>query len=67
MPAKHSRHIALTGPLTEWVDSQVAQGEYASTSDVIRAAIRLLRAHEEARAEGGSARASPPPKQHGRI
>lgn len=47
MPAKHSRHIALTGPLAEWIDGQVALGEYASTSDLIRAAVRLLKAQGE--------------------
>lgn len=42
MPAKHSRHIALTGPLQDYVDGLVAQGEYASASDVVRAALRLM-------------------------
>lgn len=42
MPAKHSRHIALTA----WIDSQVAKGEYTSTSDLIRTAVRVLRAQE---------------------
>lgn len=54
MPAKHSRHIALTGPLAEWVDSQVARGEYASVSDLLRAAIRLLREQDESRRGGAS-------------
>ena len=49
MPAKHTRHIALTGPLAEWVDSQVAQGEYTSVSDLIRTAIRLLREQDQKR------------------
>lgn len=47
MPAKHSRHIALTEPLAAWVDEQVMRGEYASASDLIRAAVRLLRSHQE--------------------
>lgn len=47
MPAKHSRHIALTGPLSAWVEEQVARGEYASASDLIRAAVRLLRVQSE--------------------
>lgn len=48
MPAKHSRHIALTGPLAEWADSQVAKGEYTSFSDLVRTAIRLLKAQDKA-------------------
>lgn len=47
MPAKHSRHIALTESLAAWIDSQVAKGEYASTSDLIRTAIRVLRTKDE--------------------
>jgi antitoxin ParD1/3/4 len=42
MAAKHSRHIALTGPLAAYVDEQVLQGKYASASDIVRAALRLL-------------------------
>jgi antitoxin ParD1/3/4 len=53
MPAKHSRHIALTGPLAEWVDGQVSMGEYTSVSDLIRTAIRLLREQEHKRRAGG--------------
>ena len=52
MPAKHSRHIALTAPLVEWIDSQVDRGEYTSASDLIRAAVRLLRAQDESRRVG---------------
>ncbi|MBN4092684.1 type II toxin-antitoxin system ParD family antitoxin [Methylobacterium sp. OT2] len=55
MPAKHSRHIALTGPLAEWVDSQVSEGEYTSVSDLIRTAIRLLREQEQKRRAGAVA------------
>ncbi|KAB1068585.1 ribbon-helix-helix domain-containing protein [Methylobacterium soli] len=50
MPAKHSRHIALTEPLAAWIDSQVAKGEYTSTSDLIPTAIRVLRSKDEGRA-----------------
>ncbi|MFE1603287.1 ribbon-helix-helix domain-containing protein [Methylobacterium sp. ID0610] len=42
MAAKHSRHIALTAPLADFVDEQVAKGEYASASEMVRAALRLL-------------------------
>ncbi|MCG5248216.1 ribbon-helix-helix domain-containing protein [Methylorubrum extorquens] len=50
MPAKHSRHIALTETLAAWIDAQVAKGEYASTSDLIRTAIRVLRVQDEGKA-----------------
>lgn len=49
MPAKHARHIALSGPLAEWAESQVAKGEYSSLSELIRTALRALRAQEETR------------------
>lgn len=47
MPAKHSRHIALTETLAAWIDSQVAKGDYASASDLIRTAVRVLRTGHE--------------------
>ena len=28
MPARYSRHIALTETLAAWIDAQVAKGEY---------------------------------------
>ena len=49
MPAKHSRHVALTGPLVEWAERQVAEGEYNSVSDLIRTAIRVLKDQDEGR------------------
>ena len=48
MPAKHHRHIALTEPLIRFVERQVAEGRYASTSEVVRAGLRLLIEREEA-------------------
>ena len=42
MAAKFSRHIALTGPLAAFVENEVARGEYASVSEMVRAALRLL-------------------------
>ena len=50
MTAKHPRHIALTGPLASYIDSKVACGEYASASEVVRAALRLLVERDEMRA-----------------
>lgn len=49
MPATHSRQIALTRPLQEWVDAQVDRDEYTSVSDLVRTAIRLLMEREEVR------------------
>lgn len=49
MAAKHSRHVALTEPLARFLDRQVADGRYASASEVVRAALRLLE-----RQEGGA-------------
>jgi antitoxin ParD1/3/4 len=49
MTAKHSRHVALTGPLARYVENQVATGVYASASEVVRAGLRLLIERDEAR------------------
>ena len=49
MPVPHSRHVALTEPLARFVDAQVAQGFYATASEVMRAALRLLIEREHAR------------------
>lgn len=49
MAAKHSRHVALTEPLARFLDRQVNEGRYASASEVVRAALRLLE-----RQEGGA-------------
>ncbi len=46
MPARHSRHIALTDPLAKYVDEQVGRGDYLSASDLVRTAIRLLMAQK---------------------
>lgn len=48
MPAKHHRHIALTEPLLRFIEGQVVEGRYASTSEVVRAGLRLLIEHEDA-------------------
>lgn len=64
MTAKHPRHIALTGPLANYVNGKVATGEYASASELIRAALRLLIEHEAAKAlTTGTASSNPPPPQ----
>ena len=48
MAAKHHRHVALTEALIRFVDLQVAEGRYASASEVVRAGLRLLIEREEA-------------------
>ena len=55
MAAKHSRHIALTEPLITYVEAQVANGEYTSASEFVRAALRLLIERDEAKARCQSA------------
>lgn len=49
MPVLHSRHVALTEPLARFIGAQVAEGRYATTSEVMRAALRLLMEREDAR------------------
>lgn len=65
MPAKHSRHVALTGSLAEWAEGQVAKGEYTSVSDLIRTAIRLLKARDEADTGGRVPSSIRPPQSQG--
>lgn len=48
MAAKHHRHVALTEPLARFLDRAVAEGRYASASEVVRAGLRLLIDREEA-------------------
>ncbi|MCJ2054877.1 type II toxin-antitoxin system ParD family antitoxin [Methylobacterium sp. J-070] len=67
MPAKHSRHIALTGPRAEWIDARVAKGKYTSVRDVIRAARRLLPAQDEGRGEVSPAAPGQPAQPHERV
>jgi antitoxin ParD1/3/4 len=42
MPAHYSLHVALTGELRNFVSQLVASGRYQSSSEVVRAALRLL-------------------------
>ena len=42
-------HITLTEQQENWVQTLIQQGHYASTSEVLRHAIRLLQEEAEAR------------------
>ena len=42
MAAKHTLHVALTESLVGYVGRQIASGQYATASEVVRAALRLL-------------------------
>ncbi|APX86082.1 hypothetical protein BV511_16110 [Methylorubrum extorquens] len=59
MPAKHSCHIALPEALASWIDAQVAKGEYASTSDLVRTAVRVLRSRDDEEAARSAPSARP--------
>ena len=52
MPVPHSRHVALTEPLARFADGEVAKGSYATASEVVRAALRLLIVREDAYTQG---------------
>ena len=60
MAAKFSRHIALTRPLATFVENEVASGHYASASEMVRNALRLLKEKEAAKAARSSKAAKPP-------
>jgi putative addiction module CopG family antidote len=42
MPAQHTLHVAVTEPLLRFVNEQIASGRYATASELVRAALRLL-------------------------
>jgi antitoxin ParD1/3/4 len=42
MPSKHSLNVSLTGELRDFVAKQVASGRFRTSSEIVRAALRLL-------------------------
>jgi putative addiction module CopG family antidote len=42
MPSKHTLNVSLTGELRDFVSEQVASGRFRTSSEVVRAALRLL-------------------------
>jgi antitoxin ParD1/3/4 len=43
--------VSLTGELAKFVDAQVASGRYASSSEVVREALRLMQRFDQAEIE----------------
>ena len=48
MAAQHTLHVAFTEPLLQYVGGQVASGRYATASEVVRTALRLLIERDQA-------------------
>jgi antitoxin ParD1/3/4 len=42
MPSKHTLNVSLTEQLCDFVALQVASGRFGTSSEVVRAALRLL-------------------------
>ena len=51
MPNRISHNVSLTPELSRFIGGQIASGRYQNTSEVIRAALRLLQTHEIPQAE----------------
>ena len=49
MPRRISQNVSLTPELDRFIQAQVASGRYQTTSEVIRAALRLLEEQMEDR------------------
>jgi antitoxin ParD1/3/4 len=46
MPSRISHNVSLTQELSRFIGGQIASGRYQTTSEVVRAALRLLQAQE---------------------
>jgi putative addiction module CopG family antidote len=42
MPSKHTMNVSLTPQLCEFISEQVASGRFRTSSEVVRAAMRML-------------------------
>ena len=51
MPNRISHNVSLTPELSRFIGGQVASGRYQTTSEVVRAALRLLQREEVPQAE----------------
>lgn len=54
MPSKHTLNVSLTEHLCKFIVDQVASGRFSTSSEVVRAALRLLEQEME-RQEGTGA------------
>lgn len=52
MSSTPTRNVALTTELESYIRAQVATGRYSSSSEVVRSALRLMIARDEARLHG---------------
>ena len=51
MPNRISHNVSLTPELSRFIGGQIASGRYQNTSEVVRAALRLLQLQELPQAE----------------
>lgn len=46
MAVQQSRNVSLNAELNAYIDARIASGDYNSASELMRAAVRLLRKRE---------------------
>lgn len=46
MATRSTRNVSLTPELDSYIDARVASGDFNSASELVRAAVRLLRKRE---------------------